>query len=375
MAKRINNPYLVKNIAPSALDAKKIQQQFKQLLKIGYSLHVAGLAKYLKPDYLVRTRPPLHHIELYGVQYFLTDIRRDIGFRYFVAYIVMPQHKDTPRSQRKKIYARIFYKDSSLIWRSASHLINTDGDLWVGKGDVKPVFEDGEIEYYSAEETTNLPFEIDAALDNISRKTKEVIQDKKAMSLVLHNAPEGRILPYADFSAPRKKAMNNPNFAINKNQKIAWFTNPTNPRSLKFAAGYQPDFRNGLIDTSESFSKIYHGAIKKYRIASLNREIQYLFIHAPKQVWIIPPQPIDNLLTSYGVRTVDADADDDLCLPGFEYHYLMDPSDPSSLYSQIPIGYAGKTSDVDPDRADASPWIEAMPVIKKFRDAIKKALI
>jgi hypothetical protein len=46
----------------------------------------------------------------------------------------------------------------------------------------------------------------------------------------------------------------------------------------------------------------------------------------------------------------------------------MDESeDPPQLYTQIPDGFAGQPSEVDPARSDASPWIEELPVIREFR--------
>jgi hypothetical protein len=73
---------------------------------------------------------------------------------------------------------------------------------------------------------------------------------------------------------------------------------------------------------------------------------------------------------SYGVRTVDVCADEDVFVPGYEYHYMDDFEDPPRLHSQIPEGYAGKASDVDDSRADASPWLEQLPVIQEFRRTV-----
>lgn len=358
---------IINNVAPLDLTARQVSVAFKQLLKEGYQLELKGQAKFQDPSYLIRTRPPKYIIDLFGVRFFLTDIRREAGFRFFVAYLVMP----ATAKQAKRIYPRIFYKDSSLIWRSASHLIKTGNEHWIGKGDLKPVIENGIEVFYSAEETTNLPFEIDTALDEISRRAPSVKVDKKAIEMVLRNAPEDRTMPYADFTNPRLAAMSRSECAIYNNQQVAWFTRANDPGSLKFATGFEPDLKQGLIDSSQTYSKLYGGKINKYRIASINRQIQYLFIMGPKQVWIIPPQPLDNLLTSYGVRAVESDAAEELCLPGFEFHYLEFDEDPGSLYSQIPKGFVGHASEIDPDRSDASPWIEKMPVIKNFRKAIK----
>ena len=73
-----------------------------------------------------------------------------------------------------------------------------------------------------------------------------------------------------------------------------------------------------------------------------------------------------------GVRTVDVIADEDLCIPGYEYHFLDDGEDPPVMFSQIPEGYAGETSEVDRYRADASPWLDRLPVIRAFRRQLRR---
>ena len=55
----------------------------------------------------------------------------------------------------------------------------------------------------------------------------------------------------------------------------------------------------------------------------------------------VPPQALTTELSSFGVRTIDVEAADDLCVPAMEYHYLDDWEDPPVLYSQIPAGFAG----------------------------------
>jgi len=42
------------------------------------------------------------------------------------------------------------------------------------------------------------------------------------------------------------------------------------------------------------------------------------------------------------------------------------------LVSQIPKGYAGATNGFDPARADASQWIDRLPVIQEFRRKLLK---
>ena len=108
----------------------------------------------------------------------------------------------------------------------------------------------------------------------------------------------------------------------------------------------------------------------RFRFASTNRRVQYLFLAARRHVWIIPPQANSTTLSSYGVRTVDVVAADDLFVPGFEYHYLDDDTDPPQLVSQIPPGFAGDESPFDDTRADASAWLDRLPVVREFRRVI-----
>jgi hypothetical protein len=51
----------------------------------------------------------------------------------------------------------------------------------------------------------------------------------------------------------------------------------------------------------------------------------------------------------------------------------MDHSeDPPVLVSQIPEGFAGAANEFDPARADASRWIDRLPVIQEFRRELLK---
>ena len=142
-------------------------------------------------------------------------------------------------------------------------------------------------------------------------------------------------------------------------------TRRLDPGSLRFAPGYQPDFRR-VLEIAASTSRLYGGRPRRFRILSANRRIQYLFMAGPRQVWIVPPQATTTELSSYGVRTVDVLVDEDLCVPGYEYHQGDGPGE-----SQIPPGYAGAVSPQDPSRSDASPWLERLPVIQEFRRTLQ----
>ncbi len=73
---------------------------------------------------------------------------------------------------------------------------------------------------------------------------------------------------------------------------------------------------------------------------------------------------------SYGVRTIDVMADEDVFIPGYEYHFVDDTENPPVLVSQIPQGFVGEASEFDPSRADASPWLDRLPVVQEFRSRV-----
>lgn len=350
----------IANVVADDKNPRQVGDEFRRLLDSGYQLRVDGRLR-ADPGQLLRIGyTPKHKIELFGARFFLCNQRDAEGLKVMPAYVLVPS---IGRRGHAAIHARVFYKDSSLVWRSASHYINTPEAHWIGKGAVRWMAKRGERGWYSAEETTNLPLEMQAAMDAVSQRERRKQNDKRILSLVLRNAPSDRIVPYQDFEGPRARAMKSGLNRINNNKRIAWFADENDPRSLKFEPGFDPDF-DALIDVSTSRSSMYGGEIKKYRIASRNRSIQYLFVAGPKHVWIVNPQPFTVELSSYGLRTVDAIVDEDLLIPGYEF---FDNAGTGELDDQIPAGFAGDVCPVDPDRADASPWNERMPVVRAFR--------
>jgi hypothetical protein len=347
----------------------KVAREFRAMLDEGMQLRPAGETKKDPESLLSRGYTPRYKLELFDTTFYLTNVRQNEDIRFFVAYVVQSR----TAGGRKTAYPRIFYKDLSLIWRSASHFIRSETENWVGKGDVRAYMEDGEEIYSSAESTTDLPLEIQTALESLIRRGGKIRSDQQALALVLRRGPDDRIAPYADFSEPRRKAQSNPRNLINGNRSIARFTRSNDPSSLRFAAGFEPDFSKGLLELSTTTSKLYGGELKRYRILSRNRKVQYLFMAGPRQVWVVPPQATTTELSSFGLRTVDVVADDDLFVPGYEYHYLDQSMDPPEFYSQIPKGYAGETSELDAYRADASPWLDRLPVVREFRKKVLKA--
>ena len=306
---------------------------------------------------------PRYELSLFGTRFYLTNALQNPAVRFFVAYVV-PQR---PRTGRTEIFPRIFYKDLSLIWRCASHMIAHDGEFWIGKGDVRTLARDGFEVTECVESTTDLPLEMQTALETLNRKVQKPRTDEEALFLVLRNAPSSRTEPYRDFTGPRRRAESDPRNLINGGRSIAWFNRNNDPTSLEIVAGFEPDFAEGIVELGESRSAMYGGKVLRYRIVSRNREVQYLFMAGPKHVWIIPPQATTTELSTFGVRTVDVIADEDLFVPGYEYHYFDENVDASEHFSQIPAGFAGEPSEHDNDRADASAWLEPIPVIREFR--------
>jgi hypothetical protein len=351
---------IVTGAAPADLPPAHVAREFRRLLDEGARIRAVGAAREDPASLLSLGYTPRHKLELFGATFYLTQLREDENFRFMVAYVRLP-------GRPREIHPRIFYKDSSLIWRSPSHYIRSEEENWIGKGDLKTVVIDGEEIEYCAEETTNLPYEMYAALDAISRRGGAVRRDLRAVPLVLRRAPDGRFEPYEDFSGARRKAMADPDNLVNAGRNVVWFEREGDPTSLRFEPGFEPDFDEGVIEVDHLKSRFYGGAIHRFRILSRNRTIQYQFVAAPRHVWIIPPQTLTTELNSYAVRTIDVNGDEDVFVPGYEYHYLEDLEDPSSLHTQIPEGFAGEMHADDAYRADASPWLEKLPVIQEFR--------
>jgi hypothetical protein len=354
---------IVPNVAPAALTSRQVRSELEALLAAGARFDCAGKARKRPEQLLKQGYAPRHRVELFGTRFYVSGPRQNPLLRFLVAYVV-PQAESPART---RIYPRIFYKDISLIWRSASHVVSTPTELWIGKGDVQTVRRAGWLLTETLESTTDLPLELQDALETCVRGVKRIPHDEEVLRQVLRNAPAKRIWPYADFTGPRMRAAAVRANRIHGGKRIAWFTRRDDPGSLRFAPGFEPDFRRGILEVTALSSATYGGAFDRYRILSHNRQIQYLFCASQSHVWIIPPQALTTELSSYGVRTLDVAIDEDLCLPGFEYHFREFEDDPESLHSQIPLGFAGAPNAVDPDRADASPWIEQLPVVKRFR--------
>jgi hypothetical protein len=350
---------IVPSVEPAPLSPAEVKREVRTRLAAGARLRVPGEGAS-DPARLLARYAPRHAVDLFDTTFYLADVRQNQWVRFFVAWLVQAAH---PRD----IHARLLYKDVSLVWRSASHVGSHDGHLWIGKGDVQTTVLGDDEMIFSDEATTDLPLEIQTALETVMRRAARIPQDERALHLVLRRAPEGRIQAYRDFIAPRRRAQADRRNLVNGGRPIARFARRSDPGSLVFTAGFEPDFARGVVEVAHGTSSLYGGPLRRFRIVSRNQQVQYLFFAGPRHDWIASLQATTAELSSYGVRTVDVAADEELCLPGYEYHYLDEGQEPPALYSQIPPGFAGETSPVDELRADASAWLERMPVIREFR--------
>jgi len=367
--------YALRPLAAKLRAANKTPSQvgyeFKKLIEQGVQLRVAGEAKDNPRALLLKGYTPKYKIKLFDTTYYLTNVKADEDERFFVAYVLQ---KD-PKIGRDVIYCRYFYKDYSLMWRAASHYHGTDeGSSWLGKGDMKPIIENGEEVLVSMEETTNLPLEIQSALDTISREPSFLRQDADAVRLVLRRAPDNRPEPYRDFTAPRREAARKTK-PINRGKKIAYFTKRNDPASLKFTKGFEPDYVNGVVEVSIDrgvLSELYGSRVKKYRILSINRKVCYQFLVAPNVIWANPPQAMTTEIMSYGVRPIDVNFDNNAFLSGLDYHEEGDTKSGLAGFTQIPQGYAGKANVILENLADTSMWNNQLPHIKEFKKQVLK---
>jgi hypothetical protein len=340
---------LVTGLAPEPLPPAAVRREFLARLATGAELVVPAPGAARRRRELLAKHLPRHVVRLFGTSFYLGDMRYDDHIGFLVGFVA-------PAATPRKLFARLFYKDSSLLWRVASHVERHGDSLWIGKGDTKVEERDGWEYHVSAEETTNLPLELQAAFDEVSRRRKRR-RDDHAIELVTRRAPRGRLRPFADFSAPRARAARL--WQPNGGQPVARFRRALDPRSLVFARGCAPDLARGVLETSATRSAYFGGEVRKVRVLSRDRRLQYLFFASPTHVWLAPPQTLTSELSSFGVRVHAVQAPDELSVPGYEYH--------SPEESQIPAGFAGPAHTDDPDRADARAWLEELPIVREFR--------
>ena len=351
-------------VAPSVRPARarpaEVARELRARVAAGEPLLPAGAARRAPKKLLHGPYAPHSRVALFDTLFYLSVPRENPDLRFFVGYVA---GACAPPAPQPAVFPRIFYKDVSLVWRVASHFVRSARENWIGKGDTHEVVVDGETLECSYEASCDLPFELQTAFETLVRSALRIGSDERAVPLVLRRGPDDRMRAYRDFTEPRRCAQRDRRNLVYGGRPVARFLRAGDPESLRFAVGYEPDLASRPLEVAHSTSTLYGGRVTRYRLASRNRRIQYLFFAAPHQVWLAPPQATTTQLSSYGVRTVDVYVDEDLCVPGYEYHQ-------PGGESQIPRGFAGAVSPRDPSRYDASPWLERLPVIRAFRKQI-----
>ncbi|HVS16546.1 MAG TPA: hypothetical protein VMV46_21735 [Thermoanaerobaculia bacterium] len=362
---------VVAGIAPDPRSSRAIERELHALIEGGAEIHCAGDAQDDPLRLLALGYTPKARIDLFDTRFYFTHARQNPDLRFMVAYVVQRD----PASGVLAIHPRIVYKDISLIWRTASHLFWHGDDMWIGKGDTRIERRGEYLEEESIEATTDLPLEVQDAVESLNRRVRRPRHDVEVLALVLRNSARHRVRPFRDFLEPRRRAAANPRNRIHGGRKVLRFTRRGDPTSLVVAHGYQPDFEGGLIERSAAKSSLYGGTVRRLRLLSKNRRIQYLFLVGPEHAWVVPPQALTTELSSFGVRTVDVVADEEVFVPGYEYHFVEDGPDGLALHSQIPEGYVGALHQHDDTRADASAWLDRLPIIEELRAALARGMV
>ncbi len=101
---------------PSELSPRQVEREFRSLIADGVRMRPAGEARTDPPRLLSDGYTPKYKIELFATTYYLTNVRQNPDIRFFVCYVVQRSFA----TSKLEIYPRIFYKDISLVWRSAS---------------------------------------------------------------------------------------------------------------------------------------------------------------------------------------------------------------------------------------------------------------
>lgn len=358
-------PTILRSAMPLTLSPTGVRREFTALLQNGFSIRPVGDARRAPHKLLADRYAPLHRLDLHAHRFYLSRLLYTPDVRFFVAFVV-PE----PRTRSRPVHPRIFYEDSSMAWRSASHIYVTRTELWLGKGDASEQTSHGYIHTSSMEWTTDLPTELHVALDTLCGRWRRPPFDEGILPRILRRAPDHRVMAYKDFTEPRRRATRQ-GASVAGGRPVARFLRRNDPGSLVFLGGYEPDFRAGIFEVARSDSVLY-GRVARFRVLSTNRRLQYQFILSKKHAFVLPPQGFGTELSSYGVRTQNVVFDELLCVPGYEYHFMDKVGDEPTLHTQIPRGFAAAPCPLDPNRADASPWLEALPVIKKFRATLAR---
>ena len=81
---------IVGGVAASELSPGQVAREFRNLLEEGARLKVVGSAREDPTSLLSLGYTPRYKLELFGATFYLTNLREDDNFRFFVAYVLLP---------------------------------------------------------------------------------------------------------------------------------------------------------------------------------------------------------------------------------------------------------------------------------------------
>ncbi|MBW2667584.1 MAG: hypothetical protein JRE13_14940, partial [Deltaproteobacteria bacterium] len=94
-------------VAPSLLSSRQVAAEFRQRLVDGAELRAVGDVRDRPERLLDGGYTPKHRIDLFDVTFYLTNMRLDDNFRFFVAYVLLASGQGR-RPKRPVIHPRIF---------------------------------------------------------------------------------------------------------------------------------------------------------------------------------------------------------------------------------------------------------------------------
>src|SRR5688572_12127453 len=87
---------------PSALTPRQVLREFLELTDGGSRIRCAGQAKRNPKRLLALGYAPRYKIDLFGVTFYLGDVRKNVDLRFMVAYVAIREG----RARRPTVYAR-----------------------------------------------------------------------------------------------------------------------------------------------------------------------------------------------------------------------------------------------------------------------------
>ena len=210
-----------------------------RLTENGARIRCVGSARRNPKRLLSLGYVPRYKLELFGVTYYMCDVRQNEDVRFFPAYIV----------HEGEVHARLLYKDGSLLWRCASHFAKSATENWIGKGDLKLEVENG-CDVLLHRRAHHRPAARDADGGRVAHAAREPGRHRPRGARARSCGARPTTGSARTATSPSRAGARRRTRATSSTagRSIARFLRPNVPESLRFAAGFEPDFRSGLID-------------------------------------------------------------------------------------------------------------------------------